>query len=575
MYCQTHHGSWIGRGVYRRANDGLPFLAYLFPDAAVPPSSDGRLAALDALGTAMIAQAPDPAEGSTTPPVFTFLGQFIDHDIAAVADLGPQANGVEDAAPRDRARVERDLVNFRDGRLDLGSLYGGGMAAFATDEADRAFLAKMKDLLRFPEDPSRMWVAFYDGEAEGRPGDPRAVVDLPADRAGDLLRLGRLLEGPNPLVTQAELAALSPELGKTFLRDGTPMTARAVLGDLRNDDNLALAQLHLAFLRLHNGVAEARKAQRRHDGLPHDPEVVFTWAQRRVRWIYQWLVVNVFLPRICDPERLAHVIASEAEVYRDFLARLGWAGGPLPLPLEFAAAAFRYSHATVRASYDWNPFFGRAADGKDNRLPEAPLRELDRLTGNGGLGGRDRLPGHWGADWARMIGAPGGHDGWMARRIGPRLALPLGRLDGSDDPNLARRHLRLGHRLNLPSAQDCIAALRRYDADLPTLPEARLGQGAAGLALEAGGMIGATPLWYYVLREAEALERGERLGPLGTHLVAGTLLGLIVSDEASYWNQMGSDRGRWCPSDLGVDGLPALDDLAPILEFAGLYIRRD
>ena len=43
-----------------------------------------------------------------------------------------------------------------------------------------------------------------------------------------------------------------------------------------------------------------------------------------------------------------------------------------------------------------------------------------------------------------------------------------------------------------------------------------------------------TPLWYYVLREAEVHVGGEHLGPVGGRIVAEGLLGLLDADPGSY-----------------------------------------
>jgi hypothetical protein len=45
---------------------------------------------------------------------------------------------------------------------------------------------------------------------------------------------------------------------------------------------------------------------------------------------------------------------------------------------------------------------------------------------------------------------------------------------------------------------------------------------------------GDTPLWYYLLREAEIVEGGRRLGPSGGRIVAEVLLGMLAADPASY-----------------------------------------
>jgi hypothetical protein len=43
-----------------------------------------------------------------------------------------------------------------------------------------------------------------------------------------------------------------------------------------------------------------------------------------------------------------------------------------------------------------------------------------------------------------------------------------------------------------------------------------------------------TPLWYYILKEAELMESGLRLGPVGARIVGEVLIGLLKADESSY-----------------------------------------
>jgi hypothetical protein len=51
------------------------------------------------------------------------------------------------------------------------------------------------------------------------------------------------------------------------------------------------------------------------------------------------------------------------------------------------------------------------------------------------------------------------------------------------------------------------------------------------------GLDGETPLWFYVLREAEVLADGRRLGPTGGRIVAEVLLGLLKGDPSSFLRQ--------------------------------------
>jgi hypothetical protein len=66
-----------------------------------------------------------------------------------------------------------------------------------------------------------------------------------------------------------------------------------------------------------------------------------------------------------------------------------------------------------------------------------------------------------------------------------------------------------------------------------------------------------TPLWYYVLREAELLGGGGlNLGPVGGRIVGEVLIGLLQADPSSYVQQWPD----WKP-ELGRDGDFTMADL--------------
>jgi len=58
--------------------------------------------------------------------------------------------------------------------------------------------------------------------------------------------------------------------------------------------------------------------------------------------------------------------------------------------------------------------------------------------------------------------------------------------------------------------------------------------GAAQVGLAGRGWTGETPLWLYVLKEAEALHAGEQLGPVGGRVVGELPVGIIDSDPESF-----------------------------------------
>ena len=240
----------------------------------------------------------------------------------------------------------------------------------------------------------------------------------------------------------------------------------------------------------------------------------------------------------------------------------------------------------VRAEYDWNEFFGRSDADMTAR---APFEFMFRFTGNSAPplprrdGGSSRtLPENWGADWARLIELVPDHLDRSARRIDTRLAPPLHSMinevvhnAGAEHdvrPNLPARNLRRGMLMNLPSAQGCIAALHDgFGISFRVLDEKELTRGRTGDLVHDLGFHRETPLWFYVLKEAEVIGNGQRLGPLGSHIVAGTIAGLMVHDPQSAWNKAGSLNGRWHPVDgpkvsgFVVDSLPALLRAAGVL----------
>lgn len=548
--------------------DLAPF-GYYFADAGYVPHIPGKTGALDRLASEMVSLNGGPCKNSHLPAVFAFFAEFIDHDINAAADCEPGLSiiDVEDIEPVDRQRIPAGLRNLHFGTLTLESVYGGG-------PAQGSFARRMTAALRFPWDRAKLWAGTdFDAGAGSMP--------LPEDPARDLLRLGRITHGDGAPFTPEEIFALPEPLRALFVREGELRRQRAIVGDFRNESNLALAQLHLAFVRFHNRVADTGHLF----GAPYDDrEALHLWCRQQVTWIYQWLIVNIFLPAICDPAVFAETLAARAPVYAAFhAANRPRRGRNLPVPLEFSAAAFLFRHSMVRPSFDWNPTFG--VPGTCAFPGRASLDLLFQLTGGAheplclpGERPAPRLPSHCLADWERFAGPPPeAHRDRAALRIDTALALPLGNLP-NEPPNrhpalrhLARSVLRRGYRLNIPSAQECIRALsNRFGISIAPLSRSDLVGGPVGDAMADGGFLDHTPLWPYVLREAEIIDNG-RLGPLGSRLVAETLLGLIMNDPGSYWRQFGSDADRrWQPEDGCQPGGEPVRSLPALLRAAGV-----
>lgn len=57
---------------------------------------------------------------------------------------------------------------------------------------------------------------------------------------------------------------------------------------------------------------------------------------------------------------------------------------------------------------------------------------------------------------------------------------------------------------------------------------------AEQIDIASTGWQGETPLWFYILREADVCEGGHRLGPVGGRIVTEVLVGLIDADTTSF-----------------------------------------
>jgi hypothetical protein len=552
----------IGGGAPAPAPVGGPF-RYYFPNTPSAQASPDAATRLDALADSMLAAPPAGTEqNSTVPPVYTYLGQFIDHDITANTDRETSLSVIEgNIDPLSRGTVTQGLLNLRVGSLGLDSLYGD-------EPGQTGFAFRLSKLMRHPTLRSKMFVGMTTDTDGNRP-------PLPADPATDLLRLGRLMDPALPdHVTQAELDALPAELKGNFVDDvGQPRKTVAIIGDGRNDENLIVAQLHVAFLRLHNKIVDYCHETHAATGV----DAVFEWARQRTRWHYQWLVVNDYLPHVCDPAVVAEVKQRAAPLYKAFFQ----ANPPpnpehLPLPLEFSVAAFRFGHSMVRGAYDHNRFFGVPEDGSPTIINPPGFNLFFTFTGRGVPpfnGFAETLPDNWIIEWKRFVSFAAAFPNRSARKIDTHLSPPLDNMQKEAAgvfKHLAKRNLRRGHRLNIPSAQDIIYALAPTYQVTP-LTEAQLKSGATGVALETNNFLQNTPLWFYVLKEAEeGAGKGNHLGKLGSILVAETLIGLVINDPSSYWNQPGSDNGRWSPADGAKPGGITIDSIPNMMKAAAI-----
>jgi hypothetical protein len=71
-------------------------------------------------------------------------------------------------------------------------------------------------------------------------------------------------------------------------------------------------------------------------------------------------------------------------------------------------------------------------------------------------------------------------------------------------------------------------------------------------------------LFYYVLKEAEVMEQGLRLGPVGSRIVGEVFIGVLQTDDTSYLNR----QPNWKPT--LPSATPATFAMTDLLKFAGV-----
>ncbi len=133
---------------------------------------------------------------------------------------------------------------------------------------------------------------------------------------------------------------------------------------------------------------------------------------------------------------------------------------------------------------------------------------------------------------------------------------------------LARRNLLRSFLLSIPTGQSVAEAM-----DIKPLSPAHLIDGvspAISAALIGGQFQTATPLWYYVLQEANYQQHGNRLGAVGSRIVAETLIGLLRKDRSSYLNN--SMNPAVTPGGINVATGHVIATIGDLLTFAGAPI---
>ena len=424
------------------------------------------------------------------PSGFTFILQLIDHDLTEqvgnALSLGRRQIVSPEGAPT--------ALNGKTGRLDLDSLYGAiGKQQLVDnrlfDERGHFILSKTVRVVHQRREDND------EENGEGAHG----------------------FSGPRDI-----------ERGIDFGTD----TRR--IADGRNDENKIVVQHHILFARLHNKLME-------------DHGLQFLQARTMVLLTWQRIIFADVLPRIVSKDVIEKVKLAHADgntLYQHMNNRINTA---LPnvrhgdyeqlvaMPVEFAHAAFRFGHSMLRNAYRMN---------SEHALPlftTFPVASSEDCNTNDDLRGHVEITEETEIDFRFFFGP----DPQYAEPIDVKIPAALFRLPPvtgiTDIPlSLPHRNILRGIDFGLPSGQEAAFTYAHVYGTFPLVKDL----GIPKDVLDADRGLGEhTPLFYYVLREAEELNgNATQLGPLGSLIVGETLVGSLAASGFDIGQQVPDHR---------------------------------
>jgi hypothetical protein len=421
---------------------------------------------------------------------FTFVGQFVDHDITF--DTTPLS---------DQQADPNATTNFRSPRYDLDAVYGLGpnQNPQLYDPSDRdKFLLDKRPYSTIRTDTLKT---------------PGVVYDVPRDAAG-----------------------------------------KAIIADPRNDQTLIILQMHVAMQMFHNKLVDymrairlpraavfesARRMARWHYQwmVTHDflPAIV---GKDMAASVYKEVltgvpIINIKYYKPTNPlgkpfipvefavaaYRFGHSITRPRYTVQDYVTSTGNTVEVKGVPLFEANPSENNLNGSrplpARLKIQWSKFFNQAGKPPTAR----PVRQFDASL----AGPLFHLPSSVQPDTSSSS--------LLAQRNllrGKKMGLPSGqqvaRLMG--ETPLTNDQLSQNHRIKVtvPIVDSVVHVDSEFDEENAKLKTTLAKEDFAGEA----------PLWFYILKEAEIVGKGRQLGPVGGRIVAEVLVGLLQRDLNSY-----------------------------------------
>jgi hypothetical protein len=362
----------------------------------------------------------------------------------------------------------------------------------------------------------------------------------------------------------------SPPGGTLLLVNGSDLARNsqetALIGDPRNDENMIVSQLELAFMKCHNAIVAGLVSGKYNDAFGASAttnedtsggeSTVFLAGQQLLRWHYQWMIIHEFLPLICGSGVVNDVLTNGPTFFKPSKVREPF------IPVEFSVAAYRFGHATIRSEYIVNDEY---------TLPLFPTNPGALTNPRTDLRGGPVDPSFT-IKWANFFNRDPSKPAQRAKRIEPLLNsllldLPNGIIPGNTVAplrSLAARNLLRSEALMLPTGQDVARALG-VDEVLNAEDLRNVAQGAGGKTLPlTDEELRNVYLWYYLLAEAYHQHNGDRLGDAGARIVAEVFVGVIDADALSFRNMF----PNWSPTLPSIN--PGEFTIVDLLDLAGV-----
>jgi len=317
------------------------------------------------------------------------------------------------------------------------------------------------------------------------------------------------------LLTGADVNASDPLISNDLVRS---VEGTAIIGDPRNDENRIISQLQLAMIRFHNKTVDKLSSS-------HEGHELFEEARGLVTRHYHWCLLYDFLPSMCGNAVVWDILKNGRQHY--CLNEVPF------IPVEFSVAAYRFGHSMapqkiqVQKSESSHTLFGGVlGKGFTPVLDEKAIVDFHEL---------------FTSSENRQVQKSEKLDTQLAPIL---LDLPF---VTSGESSLATRNLLRGQSFLLPAGEVLAEKMGRSESEIDKV-STRADQ------MSGNQLAGKTPLWCYLLAEAEVIgreseanhfDKGEGLGPVGARIVAEVMIGLMELDSHSF---LAMDRS-WQPKD--------------------------